>query len=240
MHWRRKWQPTPVFSPGESQGLQSLVGCRLWGCTESDTTEATWQQQQLKNMGFPGGTVVKIACQCGRSERCRLDPWVVKILWIRKWQHTPVFLPGKFHGQRHLEGCSPRGHTQSNMTELLSGHTHTHTHTHRGKTQPLLPQLSLAPSVKLKSGQFSFPSPLIPLFSPDPFHYHLSPGCPQPPTCLLASKHFPNLSSLISLGIFLNCESDYFTLLIKKKNLFTWLPWVSAAVQGIFCLHCDV
>ena len=130
MHWRRKWQPTPVFSPGESQGLQSLVGCRLWGCTESDTTEATWQQQQLKNMGFPGGAVVKIACQCGRSERCRLDPWVVKILWIRKWQHTPVFLPGKFHGQRHLEGCSPRGHTQSNMTELLSGHTHTHTHTH--------------------------------------------------------------------------------------------------------------
>ena len=41
MHWRRKWQPTPVFSPGESQGRGSLVGCRLWGCTESDTTEAT-------------------------------------------------------------------------------------------------------------------------------------------------------------------------------------------------------
>ena len=40
MHWRRKWQPTPVFLPGESQG-RSLVGYRLWGCTESDTTEAT-------------------------------------------------------------------------------------------------------------------------------------------------------------------------------------------------------
>ena len=38
MHWRRKWQPTPVFLPGESQGR---VGCRLWGRTESDTTEAT-------------------------------------------------------------------------------------------------------------------------------------------------------------------------------------------------------
>ena len=46
MHWRRKWQPTPVFLPGESQGRRSLVGCHLWGCTESDTTEATWQQQQ--------------------------------------------------------------------------------------------------------------------------------------------------------------------------------------------------
>ena len=41
MHWRRRWQPTPVFLPGESQGWRSLVGCRLWGCTESDTTEAT-------------------------------------------------------------------------------------------------------------------------------------------------------------------------------------------------------
>ena len=41
MRWRRKWQPTPVFLPGESQGRGSLVGCHLWGCTESDTTEVT-------------------------------------------------------------------------------------------------------------------------------------------------------------------------------------------------------
>ena len=41
MHWRRKWQPTPVFLLGESQGWGSLVGSRLWGRTESDTTEAT-------------------------------------------------------------------------------------------------------------------------------------------------------------------------------------------------------
>ena len=41
MHWRRKWQPTPLFLPGESQGQRSLVGCHLWGHTESDTTEVT-------------------------------------------------------------------------------------------------------------------------------------------------------------------------------------------------------
>ena len=41
MHWRRKWQHTAVFLPGESQGRGSLVGCRLWGRTESDTTEVT-------------------------------------------------------------------------------------------------------------------------------------------------------------------------------------------------------
>ena len=45
MHWRRKWQPAPVFLPGESQGQGSLVGCCLWGCTESDMTEAMQQQQ---------------------------------------------------------------------------------------------------------------------------------------------------------------------------------------------------
>ena len=41
MRWRRKWQPTPVFLSGESQGRGSLVSCHLWGRTESDTTEAT-------------------------------------------------------------------------------------------------------------------------------------------------------------------------------------------------------
>ena len=47
MHWRRKWQPIPVFLPGESQGQGRLVGCRLWGPTELDMTEATQQQQQI-------------------------------------------------------------------------------------------------------------------------------------------------------------------------------------------------
>ena len=41
MHWRRKWQTTPVFLPRESQGWGNLVGYRLWGHTESDTTEVT-------------------------------------------------------------------------------------------------------------------------------------------------------------------------------------------------------
>ena len=40
MHWRRNWQPTPVFLPGESQRRGSQVGCCLWGCPESDTTES--------------------------------------------------------------------------------------------------------------------------------------------------------------------------------------------------------
>ena len=46
MNWRRKWQPTPVFLPGESQGQRSLVVCHLWGRTELDMTEVTYHQQQ--------------------------------------------------------------------------------------------------------------------------------------------------------------------------------------------------
>ena len=49
-HWRRKWQPTPVFLPGESQGWGSLVGCCLWGRIESDTTEATYPKAYVRNL----------------------------------------------------------------------------------------------------------------------------------------------------------------------------------------------
>ena len=49
-----------------------------------------------------------------------------KIPWSRKWQPTPVFLPGKSHGQRSLAGLSPWGHIVSDMSEQLSKHIHTH------------------------------------------------------------------------------------------------------------------
>ena len=60
MHWRRKWQPTPMFLPGESHGWRRLVGCSPWGCTESDTTEATQQQQQQHNREKKGKSHIKI------------------------------------------------------------------------------------------------------------------------------------------------------------------------------------
>ena len=59
----------------------------------------------------------KESCQCKRRE---YDPWVRKISWRRKWQPTPVFLPGEFHGRGNLAGYSPWGHTELVMTE----HTH--------------------------------------------------------------------------------------------------------------------
>ena len=56
-------------------------------------------------------------CQCRKCKICRFGPWVGKIPWSRKWQPSPVFLPGKFCGQRSLVGYSPWGHKESDMTE---------------------------------------------------------------------------------------------------------------------------
>ena len=52
--------------------------------------------------------------------RLRFDPWVGKIPWRRKWQPTPVFLPGKPHRQRSLAGYSPWGHKESDTIEGLN------------------------------------------------------------------------------------------------------------------------
>ena len=67
---RRKWQPTPVFLPWESQGRGSLVGCHLW---------VTQSRTRLKRL----------------SSSSRFDPWVGMSPWRKAWQPTPVFLPGQ-------------------------------------------------------------------------------------------------------------------------------------------------
>ena len=62
MHWRRKWQPTPVFLPGESQGRGSLVGFRLWGCTELDMTERFHFHFSLSCIGEGNGNPLQCSC----------------------------------------------------------------------------------------------------------------------------------------------------------------------------------
>ena len=74
----------------------------------------------------------RICLQCGRPG---FDPWVGKIPWRRKWQPTPVFLPGESHAQRSLVGYSPWSHKESDTTEQ---HTHTHTHTHTWFVEDIL------------------------------------------------------------------------------------------------------
>jgi len=72
MHWRKKWQPTPVFLPGESQGWGSLVGCRLWGHTESDMIKATWQQGVSKLfLKGPDGKYFRVIALVAKSQLLR-------------------------------------------------------------------------------------------------------------------------------------------------------------------------
>ena len=75
MHWRRKWQPTPVFFPGKSQGWSSLVGCRLWGRTELGTTEATWQQQQQQQEMATHSSILAWK-----------SPWTEELDWLQSMQ----------------------------------------------------------------------------------------------------------------------------------------------------------
>ena len=70
-----------------------------------------------------------VCLNCGRP---RFEPWVGKIPWRRKWQSTPVLLPGKSHGQRSLVGYSPWGCKELDTIERLHFHFHFH-FTHQGR-----------------------------------------------------------------------------------------------------------
>ena len=122
--WRRKWQPTPAFLPGESHGQRSLVGYCPWGRRESDTTEwLSLTHSFTLNIGlirWLSGN--ESACQVRRCRRCGFKSWVRKIPWRVKWQPISVFLLGKSHGQRNLVGYSPWVCKESDMTEHLSIH----------------------------------------------------------------------------------------------------------------------
>ena len=68
-------------------------------------------------MDFPGGSVVKNPSAKQETQETQAPSVGRKIPWRRKWQPTPVFLPGESHGQRSLAGYSPRGHKESDMAE---------------------------------------------------------------------------------------------------------------------------
>ena len=98
--WRRKWQPTPVFLPGESQGQRSLVGCRLWGRTESDTTEATQQQQQQQSYICQSNETELFGKNFENYEPClkilvqQMWEWQAVVFRLSKVQGSGVLPPG--------------------------------------------------------------------------------------------------------------------------------------------------
>ena len=89
------------------------------GVSLRPTCPRRWESTQWKSRsnwvyGLPWWLSGKEStCQC---RRCGFDPWVGEVPWRRKWQPNPVFLPGKFHGQRNLAGHSPWSCKDSDMT----------------------------------------------------------------------------------------------------------------------------
>jgi len=72
----------------------------------------------LGSLGFPGGSAVKNPPAMQVHPWVRKIPWVRKMPWRRAWQPTPVFLPGKSHGQRSLVGYNPKGSKESGLTKV--------------------------------------------------------------------------------------------------------------------------
>jgi len=106
---------TPVLGPGIWRSENQELRC-LWQKTMDillsgrERIHLPWPFCSIQAPNrFPGGASGKEpACQCRRHKRHWFDPWVRKIPWRRKWQPTPVFLPGEFQEQRSLAGYSAR------------------------------------------------------------------------------------------------------------------------------------
>ena len=115
-YWRRKWQPTPVFLPGESQGWGSLVGCSLWGRIELDTTEATYQQQQQY---IPNTKVLLVKAMVFSVVMYGCESWTVK-----KAEHRRIDAFELWCWRRLLRvPWTARGSNQSILKEISPGYS---------------------------------------------------------------------------------------------------------------------
>ena len=114
--WSRKCQPTPVFLPGESQRRRSLADYTPWGDKEWDMTELpSTTQHSFKDCELPGSAVARNPpAKAGAAGEVSLIPGLGRFPW-----RAPVFLPGKFHGQRRLVGYNPRGRKELDTTEYI-------------------------------------------------------------------------------------------------------------------------
>ena len=91
---------------------------RIWEVLLSLHLNCTLKTPQRNSGASQGGASGQESiCQCRRLKRMWAWSLVGKTPWRRKWQPTPVFLPGEFHRQRSLEGYSPWGHKESDMME---------------------------------------------------------------------------------------------------------------------------
>ena len=143
---RRQWHPTPVVLPGKSHGQRSLTGYSPWSHKESGTTQQlinnttttaalSVQSDIMRPRASTGeGTPLQYSClgipmdggawwaavHGVAKSRTRLSYFTFTFhfhAWRRKWQPTPVFLPGEYQAQKSLVGCGLWGRTESETTD---------------------------------------------------------------------------------------------------------------------------
>ena len=109
--------PLPLWVSDWNWPIIRVPHLLILGNLHRDLSETHWRWVLGTVMSFPDETRVKNACQCRKRKRHGLDTWVRKIPWRRKWQRTPVFLPGESHGQRSLMDCSPRSQSLTQLSD---------------------------------------------------------------------------------------------------------------------------
>ena len=112
MEFSRHSLPNVMLRAGEAKGKQKMRVHIVCLFISQYLTIITYI------LGLPGSSDdEESACNAGDARDNGFDLWVRKFPWRRKWQPTLVFLPGESHGQRSLEGYSPWGRQESDMTE---------------------------------------------------------------------------------------------------------------------------
>ena len=111
--------PSPSSPPPSPSAVyQPSMGSGSTAATRQGWSSGVNCDRPSKAVGFPPWLSGKEStCQCRRRG---FDPWIGKMPWRRKWQPTPVFSPGKSHGQRSLAGYTVHGFADSDMTEQLT------------------------------------------------------------------------------------------------------------------------
>ena len=106
MHWRRKWQPTPVFLPGESHGQRSLVGCRLWIAQSQTWLKRLSSSSSSSRAGDTTSrfTYKETEAQRGYAAQGRTKIWTQEI-WIQSHAPTHDFSSERGNWDSHLNTC---------------------------------------------------------------------------------------------------------------------------------------
>ena len=120
MHWRRKWQPTPVLWPGKSHGQRSLVGCSPLGCQESDMTERPHFHFSLSCIGEGNGNPLQCSCLEDPKDGGAWWAAIYGVAQSRTWlKRLSSSNSNKLHSQLPLQAESRGWHTSENLSQCM-------------------------------------------------------------------------------------------------------------------------